>query len=137
MEKRERGRAPHPQDDSRLTTTGEVGHTDTAPEVRQGPIADNQKAFFLGLAIGGFQIEGRFWHGTTIPFVTITTEARRPKYRELLAKTIGQWGHTRATSYQQTTSLHAQTFDFLLHPRQAVTSDFLRAKGRFASILYA
>lgn len=102
------------------------------PQVLHEPLPENQRAFFLGLALGDFTIEKIHWGDST--FIAVETESQKMYRRELLRQTIGTWGETHEKSTGVRIYMDSPTFDFLLDP--TVTSHTLDAKIRYAPFLF-
>jgi len=103
------------------------------PQAKEGPLAENEKAFFMGLAANKtFHIEP-----VTIrnrEYVIVGSGAmRNTRRRAVIQKILSRWGQIRESQDETRVCLYAPTFDFMKAP--AVDRNFLRAKARFAPFL--
>jgi len=101
------------------------------PKVRQEELPENERSFFLGLALGDFQMGEAHWGGRE--FVTVETESTKAYRRGLLRQTIGTWGEVHSKALSLKIYLESPTFDFVREP--IVSADFLDAKSRYAPFL--
>lgn len=120
------------------TTTKTVGEKLTKagiyrqppPNVRHGELPENESAYFLGLALGDFQVDQVHWGRER--FVVVATESKDLARRRLLAVSLGTWGEI----HEETKGVKVYVdplFDFMLEPE--VSGRFLDAKSRFAPFL--
>lgn len=101
------------------------------PKVRQGEPPENERAFFLGLALGDFQIAPvQRGHQR---FVTVSTESANLERRGLIKHTVGSWGEVHDRTYELKVYVGSPTFDFMVSP--VIYAEFLEAKTRFAPFL--
>lgn len=100
---------------------------------RELPI--NEKSFYLGLALGNFRVQKTPWLTTDIVHVTIATQSKNPKQQELLCKTFASWGETHMRTAGPRIFLPSPHFDFLQHPAEHISQEFLDDKERFAPFL--
>lgn len=102
------------------------------PKVRQDELPENQKAFFLGLALGDFQRGLVHWGKKG--FVYVETQSRDEYRRELLRLTFGIWGDIHERSNGVKIYVSSPQFDFTLNPR--IDKKYLETKNRFAPLLF-
>ncbi len=102
------------------------------PEVCHDELPENEKAFFMGLALGDCSIEHIRW-GKREGFVMVGTESAEGWKRQTLKQTIGTWGETRESFPEVRIYVNSPKFDFMLNP--LVDAKFLAAKRRFAPFL--
>ncbi|GEM_PF-5891105 len=113
-------------------------HRRPTPELPNVPIADNERAFYLGLALGNFQIEHVIWAQRR--YVVIGTNSLNSARRKLLQETIGIRGTIHKDKRELKIYLNSTSFDFLspefiTNPGNIINYDFLNAKSRFAPFL--
>jgi hypothetical protein len=102
------------------------------PEVRHGELPENEKAFFMGLALGGYPINHNRW-GLKDGYVVISTESRNEQRKRFLKQTIGTWGEIHENSTKFSIYLNPCQFDFMINPK--IDAKFLGAQTRFAPFL--
>ena len=90
------------------------GYVSPKPEVKERPLPPWEKAFFMGLACGDFQVCQINW--SSDDFVSIGTESKRQSHINVLKQTIGTWGTTHENADGIKVFLHPGTFDFLINP---------------------
>lgn len=101
------------------------------PRVCHDELPENQRAFFLGLALGDFQVNRKHLGG--IDLVMVGTESDKPYRRNLLKCTIGNWGEIRDYLSKVKIYVDAPIFDFMVEP--LVDDEYFKAKTIFAPFL--
>ncbi len=105
------------------------------PKVRIGPLPENEKTFFKGLAFSDLDIDKVVWSGH--PLVTVATEARIQQKHAIIRAVFESWGevHTTKGNHPKTTAfLDSPTFDFMIE-QQSPGSTILLSKSKFPPFL--
>ncbi|OGH18017.1 MAG: hypothetical protein A2868_02140 [Candidatus Levybacteria bacterium RIFCSPHIGHO2_01_FULL_40_15b] len=101
------------------------------PEVRHDELPEDQRAFFMGLALGDYQVSHLQWSGRN--FVAVKTDSRNERKRQLLKRTVGTWGEVRENPRELRIYTESLKFDFMVKPQ--IRAEFLDTRVRFAPFL--
>lgn len=112
-----------------LRKAGVRGHR--LPEVKQGEVPGNERAFYMGIAMG--DIQTKKVHRVSGDMIIVGSI--NPEKDQLLKDTLGTWGRALPTSRQTNVYVDAGGFDFLQDPH--VNAAFLDARSRYAPFLLA
>jgi hypothetical protein len=100
-------------------------------EVKREELPENERAFFMGLALGDYQVSRV--NREKQDFVVVGTESLSAQKRGLLKHTIGRRGQISESARELRIYVASPEFDFVTNP--PVDAKFLDAKIRFAPFL--
>lgn len=114
----------------------DIEHIDYVSErVKPHELPDNEKAFYLGFALAGFQAFPTNWKLSERQFVVLGTRDKDTGVHRQLDTTIGTRGYIDDHPSIHKIYLPAPDYDFLLEPAKHANRDFLDARKRAAPFL--
>lgn len=108
------------------------------PELSDVSIPGNERAFYLGLMLGNFQVEQVTWAHRK--YLAIGTNSQNPGRRELLRRTIGTRGEIHENQgklriYFNLASFSFLSPEFMANPDRTNNYVFLKVKSQFAPFM--